>query len=157
MFFSAGSGGEGSYTMKGYNPKDDWSIYQKGLYVDYADLYYSNNVEVKKEIANYFVFDRSGNYSVKFNIYFTKPNDNKEYLVAYTDINLKVIEQPTKDSYVKAYITPGASTGTPACEKEYTNAVPNRTNYPYRDLDGKFLGFDWQHMFAGDTYLGGGM
>ncbi len=157
LFLGGGNGTAGSFMMKGYNPKDDWAIYQKGLYVDYADLYYSNNVEVKKEIANYFVFNRSGNYLIRFNIYFTSPNDSKEYLVAYSDINLKVIDKPIEGSYAKVYITPGASKVVSSCEKEYTNSVPDRTSYPYRDLDGKFIGFDWQHMFVDTDYIGGGI
>lgn len=157
QFFPAEKLGAWDYYMKGYNPKDDWSIYQKGLYVDYANKYYKNNHAIKKEIVNYFVFDFAGNYNIKFNLYYKSMADNKEYIIGYVDIPIKVIEKANPSNYVKAYITPGASKNSPQCIAGYTNEVPQWTGYPYRDLDGKFIGYNWQYVFVDDYDNGGGL
>ncbi len=126
----------------------------------------------------YLSFDKSGTYNVTYSLYATNETTKTSHLMGKANCNINVVDRPSPNKYMRAFLTyQKPETGKAVCPKnfylldpktkelkyitpaeaKFVNTVPGKSIYPYRDLDGGFLSFDWQHLFVKSYTSGGDM
>ena len=105
-------------------------------------------------------FETPGSYNFSYNLYYLSKKTNKQELIAKTSCNINVLAKPTSGKYMRVYVTTGNVVKggiNGSCIKGFSDGIPVKTQYPYRDFDGKLLGLNWKYMFDFDFRFGGGL
>ena len=123
----------------------------------------------------YWTFNKPGTYNFNYKLYYN--SNGKEYLVGQTNnCSINVVDKPTAGKYMRAFLTFDVPTKSkvncpsnfylvdPKTEElkyitpkdaKFKNYVTEHSIYPYRDLDGKFLSFNWEYFFIKSIANGG--